>query len=308
MTGVACITWDNVSSGSEVHCAHLERALTSEIYSDRKLGETETILAPAYSIMSFTGNNIQPHDDLASRSLVVNLATDRVDPENREFKRADPVGWTRLHRGEILRALYTILLGNPIRDDIPATRFKNWMALVGTAVEYAAELTDARPPADRLYPAVSFKSAFEKTEENDSANSEKADILTTLRNLFGDGSFEAIDVLRHLMASEKMEEKTKEPEDAEMLELRGFCTAQRATHPTKKSIGAALKGIANGPTMTHWGVATLKVKIDSHSRKPEFRITVRRPDISGTDSVFDLFTNPWEQPHEGPCEASSYAQ
>jgi hypothetical protein len=111
MTGVPCITWDNITSGSEIHCAHLERAITSEVYADRKLGETEDILAPAYSIMSFTGNNIQPHDDMASRSLVVNLATDRPDPENREFKRSDPVGWTRQHRGEILAIAHVLIPG-----------------------------------------------------------------------------------------------------------------------------------------------------------------------------------------------------
>jgi hypothetical protein len=310
MTGVACITWDNVSSGSEVHCAHLERALTSEIYADRKLGETETLLAQAYSIMSFTGNNIRPHDDLASRSLVINLATDRPDPENREFRRADPVGWTRVNRGKILLALYTVLLGNPIRDNIPATRFKNWMALVGTAVEYAAELTDERPFAERGTPAVSFKSSFEKTEANDSANSEKADILTTLNDLFDKSSFTALEVLKHLVKSEKDAEVRKEAEDPEMLELRHFCTAQRATHPTKKSVNAALKGIVNGPTMTYWGVVTLKEHIDSHTRKSEFRITVQHPEMDETDTAETILTREmlWEPPIDGAYGPSSYAQ
>ena len=41
------------------------------------------------------------------------IMTDRPDPENRAFKHPDPIGWTRDHRGQILRSLYTIMLGNP---------------------------------------------------------------------------------------------------------------------------------------------------------------------------------------------------
>ena len=67
----------------------------------------------AATIHLFTGNNIGAEGDLASRSLHIRLDVDRADPENREFKHPDPVGWTENHRGEILAALYTILLGNP---------------------------------------------------------------------------------------------------------------------------------------------------------------------------------------------------
>jgi hypothetical protein len=76
---------------------------------------------------------------------VVRLNADRVDPENREFKHSDPVGWTDRRRGEILKALYTLLLGNPRRAAwgksglAPApTRFKEWWEMVGSAVENAA--------------------------------------------------------------------------------------------------------------------------------------------------------------------------
>jgi hypothetical protein len=70
----------------------------------------------------FTGNNIAPKGDLASRSLQVRLDIDRIDPENRDFRHPDPTGWTRANRGKILRALYVILLGNPTLDLSPAAR------------------------------------------------------------------------------------------------------------------------------------------------------------------------------------------
>ena len=72
---------------------------------------SEMVCTAASTIHFFTGNNIGPSGDLASRSLHIRLDVDRVDPENRPFKHPDPIGWTENHRAEILAALYTILLG-----------------------------------------------------------------------------------------------------------------------------------------------------------------------------------------------------
>jgi len=77
------------------------------------------------------------------RSVHIRLEVDRPDPENRNFRHPDPIAWTTDHRAEILRALYTILIGNPMLEkthDAPMkTRFKTWYRLIGSAVEYAAK-------------------------------------------------------------------------------------------------------------------------------------------------------------------------
>ncbi len=90
----------------------------------------EPVTVPATTINFFTGNNIAARGDLASRSLQVRLEVDRPDPENRPFDHADPIAWTDNYRGTILRALYTILLGNPrlraTTPSAPETRFKAW--------------------------------------------------------------------------------------------------------------------------------------------------------------------------------------
>ncbi len=147
--GVPLIVWDNIARGATISCPSIEKALTTETYTDRVLGSSETRTAPATAVMVFTGNNIGPKGDTASRSLVVRLAADRPDPENRKFRHADPISWTFAHRGQILRALYTILRGNPRlgREDKrpPETRFKNWWHLIGAAIEYAAIQHVARP-------------------------------------------------------------------------------------------------------------------------------------------------------------------
>jgi hypothetical protein len=88
--GMPAVVWDNVPRGTAINCQYIEAASTTEVYQDRILGVTEDRFAPAYTIMFFTGNNIHPHEDQASRSLEVSLDTDRPDPENREFKHLAP--------------------------------------------------------------------------------------------------------------------------------------------------------------------------------------------------------------------------
>jgi hypothetical protein len=140
--GVALISWDNIPRGLAISCQSIEKALTAETYSDRVLGYTEIRTVPATSIQAFTGNNISPRGDLASRALMTRMSVDRPDPENRNFVHPDPIAWTEAHRGQILRALYTIILGNPrlveANPPVPETRFKAWWHLVGSAIEHAA--------------------------------------------------------------------------------------------------------------------------------------------------------------------------
>jgi hypothetical protein len=173
--GLPAVIWDNIPRGLAISCPHMERASTTEIYQDRILGVTQQGQAPAYTIMGFTGNNIRPKSDQASRSLEARLTADRPDPENRPFVHPDPIGWTLDHRGEILRALYVILLGNPqLRPECrreAQTRFKAWWWLVGSAVEHAAE---------RVGQIVSFKAMFERVEDNDDEVAARMDILQTL--------------------------------------------------------------------------------------------------------------------------------
>jgi hypothetical protein len=163
--GMAYILWDNIARGSAISCPHIEKSCTAKFYIDRKLGVSEATATAASSIHIFTGNNIGPKGELASRSLSIRINVDRTDPENRDFKHPDPVGWTDRHRGQLLRALYTILLGNPqlkaARNAPGKTRFKMWWRLVGSAVEHAAGLLE---PA---HEEIDFQNLFVGQEEAD---------------------------------------------------------------------------------------------------------------------------------------------
>ena len=190
VTGVPCIVWDNIERGARITCPHIERACTTAFYADRVLGVSETATAAASAIHLFTGNNIAPSGDLASRALSVLLKVNRPDPENRAFTHIDPVGWTENNRARILVALYTILLGNPLLGVVGAalrTRFKEWWRLVGSAVEHAARLSGIE---------LDFQSVFAAQEEQDGGDSASlADALHIFSTKWPSG-FTAADVAR----------------------------------------------------------------------------------------------------------------
>jgi len=184
------LIWDNIPNGQKISCPHIERSCTTAWYSDRRLGVSETVATSAATIHFFTGNNVGPRGDLTSRSLQTRIVVDRPDPENRTFDHPDPIGWTESNRGKILRALYTVLLGNPLfhgKRKPAQTRFKIWWSLVGQAVEAAAEqhkkgVDDAKmKPITKCPPSqISFKKLFLAQEDENEDSLDLADALTVL--------------------------------------------------------------------------------------------------------------------------------
>jgi hypothetical protein len=188
MDGVAYILWDNIPRGSTINCQHIERSCTAETFTDRKLGVSEKVQASAATVHLFTGNNIGPKGDLASRSLQVRIEVERVDPENRPFKHTDPIGWTEANRTKILRALYTILLGNPElrkpRSAPAKTRFKLWWRVVGGAVEHAAQCAGKE---------IDFRHMFLEQEADEDDTASLADALAYFNKRWS-GMFKAAEV------------------------------------------------------------------------------------------------------------------
>lgn len=215
--GLATLCWDNLPTGSSIGCPSIEKSCTAATYTDRTLGASEFREVSAATIQSFTGNNVTPLGDLAARSLIARIEVDRSGPENCTFRHPDPIGWTEAHRGQILRALYTIMLGNPVL--IPAnqvalkTRFKTWWKLVGSSLEHAAGLLHAREnrvqddagqapvvvvaavggsapsrtPAER----IDFKTLFAESEEDEEVGLNVAAILDILSRTYGPDRFTA---------------------------------------------------------------------------------------------------------------------
>lgn len=258
MDGLPALVWDNIPLGGRVSSAALDRALTSEIYQDRILGENRRGEAPAFTIMSFTGNNIGPKGDLASRSLVMRLVINRADPENRKFVHPDPIAWTLDHRGEILKCLYTILLGNPqlAQDCYRAdeTRFKMWWRLVGSAVEHAASTSEV---------TVSFKSLFGDTEDEAETNDKTGVVLAALLIAWpakADGEptkFLASDVVASCQNATE-----------ENAVLRNFCTPPNAHMVmTPHSVGYHLNSIIDTPIWLGSKLLCLRFSKNRHESK-----------------------------------------
>jgi hypothetical protein len=95
-------------------------------------------------------------------------------------------------RAIILRALYTVLLGNPTlkkRRGAPMrTRFKTWYRLVGSAVEYAAKL--ANPDYE-----VDFQKLFLTSDDEDEDSTSLADALAIMTKQWP-MAFDAAEVAR----------------------------------------------------------------------------------------------------------------
>ena len=180
--GAASIVWDNIPRGAFIKCPHLERALTSAEYTDRLLGVSEQLTVPSLTVMVFTGNNIAPAGDMASRSLKCSIDVTRPDPENRSFTHPDPLAWTSANRMKLMRAFYTLLLWNPylrlpVAERIgPKTRFKTWWSSIGAPIEAVTDLIGA---------PVDFTALFAANEVDDEEADGVAVICDAIDKKFG---------------------------------------------------------------------------------------------------------------------------
>jgi hypothetical protein len=240
LQSVPLIVWDNIKLGAAISCATIEKTLTSLEIEDRVLGESRMERTPCTTIQVFTGNNITPKGDMASRSLNIRLNTERPDPENREFKHPDPIEWTLAHRGAIIKALYTILLGNPRFNQLPKnreaakTRFKQWWHLVGAPIEYAAKLCNQ---------SVDFGQMFLDTEAEDEDSVDLSEVLSIFRAKVGREQFKASQVVKWL--TDKGDEGNT-LDSANTLQSF-FITERNGAIPSAKSMGKRLKKIVDAP-------------------------------------------------------------
>jgi hypothetical protein len=273
MAGVPYILWDNLARGSQISCPHVEKSCTAAYYADRKLGVSEMVTTAASTIHLFTGNNISPKGDLASRSLQVRLDVDRIDPENREFRHPDPAGWTRSNRSEILRALYVILLGNPALDLPPdaemKTRFKMWGRLVGSAVEHAAKLhAESVEPAaydedSHMPTSIDFKAMFLEQEEDEEEAASLGHALGIMQKQWGalQKGFGASQVVEFL-------NNNNNPPDVVALRTFFLPTAPTNTVAEPRSIGRKLRQHV-GEVVPYQGhtLVLKRMSKETHSKK-----------------------------------------
>jgi hypothetical protein len=271
--GNAYILWDNIRRGTQVGCPYVELSCTSAFYADRKLGVSEIVRTSAGAVHLFTGNNIGPKGDLASRSLHVRIDVDRPDPENREFVHPDPIRWTDEHRGQILASLYTILLGNPQLDKAPdapeKTRFKLWWRLVGSAVEHAAKCAGFKchkgPEGEDL--DLDFQKLFLEQEKDDEDSASLADVLARMLVLWPK-SFQASDVA--LVINNFMSQS----EDSHLFREFLYPGVPSGVGVSAQSVGKRLSGHLDNLVMNGKRKLRLKAYQDDHKNACVFGVEV----------------------------------
>jgi len=175
------LLWDNIARETALNCDYVNAALTSPTISDRMFHTQTTREAAATTIQVFTGNSIIASGDMRSRVFKAALMVDREDPENRPFKRPDPLCWTRQKRAVILRDLYTILCWKPDAPAREKTRMKTWFRMIGHPLE--------------LLSGVDFESMISESGGADPTREGLATVVRMLWYRFGRYEFYARDVV-----------------------------------------------------------------------------------------------------------------
>jgi hypothetical protein len=271
--GLPVVVWDNIKRGSQITCPVIEETTTAEFYTDRVLGASQVKKVPAYTVQIFTGNNIAASGELASRVLTVRLNADRMDPENRAFKHADPVGWTDRYRGRILAALYTLLLGNPRRGRKPSeltparTRFKEWWEMAGSAVEHAAEHHAAWCGGEGGATRIDLAELFLEGEDESEEDCSLRDVLSRLCTIFGVGVwFTAQELIPYVDT-----EAFGADEGAEELRHALEAAAQKSLpNVSSKTVTVRLRAITDNPVMI--GADTFVLRRQVEHQAIRFRV------------------------------------
>jgi hypothetical protein len=285
LEAVPYLLWDNIPRGTTISCPHIEASCTSELYSDRRLGLSEVIATSCATVHNFTGNNITPRGDLASRALRIHIDVDRVDPANRPFAHNDIVGWTEAHRPELLADLYTILLGNPFLktplDTETATRFKDWQRVVGLAVEHAAAQhvqlggSATCPPQE-----VNFNNLFRSPVDNDDETADLAEVLNGLAT-WSDGEDFQVQALTLLLSggagfTDDGDRNKNRVRDSEIAAgVRDYLKLSADHAITPAAVSLRLLRHADEPARYDDWTLILRSERDAHTKKRSFWVEIR---------------------------------
>jgi hypothetical protein len=264
--GLAFVAWDNIKRGTAISCPHFEKMLTADVIGDRVLGTSDNETPPSLIIFVFTGNDTTMKGDLASRTLLCRIVVDRPDPASREFKHPEPLEWTRDHRAEILRALYTIMMGNPRakqakKDRKPAkTRFKDWWSSIGAAIEHAAKLAGHEVDFNQLI-------ALSKSEDEE-----------TLTLVDGLRALDALATKNNSAASYAASLVRQWADDygPDPATLKNFLKPRRDGTLSTPMVSATLRSHIDEPVDVGDEVWTLKAKWNAHTETKEFYVHKRK--------------------------------
>lgn len=152
-SGVPIVAFDNVRG--EIGGGAIEGAVTAEGSAPfRLLGTNDTVDLPWLALVMFSGNNAATSEDMAQRSLLSRLESERENPRLRppaDFRRPALLPWIRENRAKLVRACLVILRAFVVAENKPDVgtigSFEAWSRLIPPAIVYAGgpNVIDAQP-------------------------------------------------------------------------------------------------------------------------------------------------------------------
>jgi len=131
------------------NCTHplgfpnLARALTSDPWSDRLLGQSKDVSIPQLATWASTGNNLKVRGDLPRRVYRIRIDSSQERPwERQSFTHPNLLEWAKENRGRVIAAVLTLArrwfaLGEPKPKEKSLGSFESWTERIGGILEAA---------------------------------------------------------------------------------------------------------------------------------------------------------------------------
>lgn len=190
LAGVALIVWDNVVGifDSPAFAA----MLTTPVYSDRRLGVSETSTVPSRAMWVVTGNNLTPAGDMPRRLAIARIEPHEISLFSRSFS-LDPEKYCLGHRSQIVSDVITLILAyrasgaEPAPGKIPT--FEEWDELVRQPVAWIAGFDER---FEDPVAAFSLAAKVDPQREQDGA------LFAAIYAVYREGEFKAEDLYKVL--------------------------------------------------------------------------------------------------------------
>ena len=139
LQGVSSVLLDNWTSA--IGGDSMNALLTSASWSDRVLGQSQTVTLPARVTWAATGNNLTVRGDMVRRTLLAVIDPRCERPEQRAFQVRNLTAAVLSSRAPLLSALFTILrayrlAGEPEKDGPTLGRFEAWSRAVSAPIRW----------------------------------------------------------------------------------------------------------------------------------------------------------------------------
>lgn len=262
-SGVSAMVWDNVLG--VFNSASMAALLTSSTFSDRVLGQSESVTLPNRLLMAITGNNLTLDGDMVRRVLVARIDPRTDLPHERGFDH-DPLQYVVAHRMELVAAALTVLRGWLTSGAKPPSgriaSFEDWNDWVRCAVYWVGQEVAPERFSDPL-------DAITRALENDPDLDALSELLSALEANFGPAEFTSQEVMSKIARyKDPSMARLRNDEDDAFRLYEALITLNPKAVLTTASLGRTLgfrkDRMVNGRVLRSYK--------DSHSKKSLWRV------------------------------------